>query len=566
MARFGRVIADPVLIWRCRVGDDIMVAMSESSLQPGARVGNYILQELIGAGGFAQVWKAAHHERPGRVVAVKIAVEEDFRRALSREGRLPDIDHPNVVPILDSDTRFADPPYIVLPYLPGGNLADLIAKHPHGLPEERVESLLRDILAGLAAAHGRGIVHRDVKPSNVLLDGGGKAMISDFGISLTAAAPGVVRTIVQSGSLNTNGMIAGTLAYMAPEVLEGNAATKSSDVYSVGVMLFEMLVGRRPGGLESPSRRRQDLRAARMWHDLYRSACAASDQRYADAKVMGDGLRSLKRRAAPPPAVRVHPEQVPPKPTAAPASIVVPHGTVERPPWQALSPMTAAQAKGYYGLGVLCAELGQYEEAIQNYDAALRLDPKDAMAYDRRGLAKGELGQYEEAIRDFDKAIRLDPKDARAYNNRGIAKADLGRHADAIEDFDEALRLDPQYVAAYTNRGLAKFNLGRHAHAIKDYDAAIRLDPKDAMAYYARGAAKFNLGRHADAIEDFEEAIRLDPKDATAYYGRAMAKFEKGDIEGACADRRKALEIEPSLPVGGFVNRLEDHVRSGGCR
>ena len=103
-----------------------MAPMSESSLQPGARVGNYLLQELIGAGGFAQVWKAVHHERPGRVVAVKIAVEEDFRRALSREGRMPDIDHPNVVPILDSDTRFAAIPYVVLPYLPGGSLADLI--------------------------------------------------------------------------------------------------------------------------------------------------------------------------------------------------------------------------------------------------------------------------------------------------------------------------------------------------------------------------------------------------------------------------------------------------------
>jgi formylglycine-generating enzyme required for sulfatase activity len=343
--------------------------MSESSLQPGARVGNYVLQELIGAGGFAQVWKAAHHERPGRVVAVKIAVEEDFRRALSREGRMPDIDHPNVVPILDSDTRFAAIPYVVLPYLPGGSLADLIAKHPHGLPEDRVESLLRDILAGLAAAHAQGIVHRDVKPSNVLLDGGGKAMISDFGISLTAAAPGVVRTIVQSGSLNTSGMIAGTLAYMAPEVLEGNAATPASDVYSVGVVLFEMLVGRRPGGLEFPSGRRRDLRAASVWDESYRIACGPADQRHADAKVMGDALRSLGQRAALPPAARGHPEQVlpkptaalrasrlwnrswwsleqvPPKPTAAPASIVVPRGTAEGLPWEAFSPMTPKQAK-----------------------------------------------------------------------------------------------------------------------------------------------------------------------------------------------------------------------------
>jgi serine/threonine protein kinase len=87
-ARSCRVITGPAQSWRSPAGRDIMVAMSESSLQPGARVGNYILQELIGAGGFAQVWKAVHHERPRRVVAVKIAVEEDFRRALSREGSM----------------------------------------------------------------------------------------------------------------------------------------------------------------------------------------------------------------------------------------------------------------------------------------------------------------------------------------------------------------------------------------------------------------------------------------------------------------------------------------------
>jgi hypothetical protein len=105
-------------------------------MQAGDRVGNYILNELVGRGAFAEVWQAHHHERPASVVAVKIATAPEFRRQLMREGRLPDIDDPHVVPILDSDTRLAAAPYIVMPYYPAGSLAELIARHHQGLARE----------------------------------------------------------------------------------------------------------------------------------------------------------------------------------------------------------------------------------------------------------------------------------------------------------------------------------------------------------------------------------------------------------------------------------------------
>src|SRR5436309_1948975 len=120
---------------------------AKAVLQTGSRIGNYVLKDKIGQGGFAEVWTAVHHERPGRTpVAIKIATDPEFRRQLADEGRLPDIQHPSVVPILDSDTRFAELPYIVMPYFAGGSLADEIAAHPEGLPEARVEALLYDLL------------------------------------------------------------------------------------------------------------------------------------------------------------------------------------------------------------------------------------------------------------------------------------------------------------------------------------------------------------------------------------------------------------------------------------
>jgi len=265
---------------------------SELKIEPNRRIGNYVLDEPIGRGAFAEVWKGHHHERPGRVVAVKIATHAEFRRQLAREGRLPDLDHPNVVAILDADTRFGDPPYIVMPFCPGGSLVDLIRKHPGGLPEDRVEQILRDVLSGLAAAHERGIVHGDVKPSNILLDGNGRALLTDFGLSHLTEAMAADASIQQSISLERGrDVLAGTLAYMAPEVRDGAPPTPASDVYCVGVVLFEMLTARRHQGIERPSHVRRGLSRGALWDQLFGRACAGLGARHASAQAMAAAFR-----------------------------------------------------------------------------------------------------------------------------------------------------------------------------------------------------------------------------------------------------------------------------------
>ncbi len=277
----------------------------KAGLQAGQRVGNYVLRELTGRGAFGEVWKAVHYESPHRVRALKIATNPEFRRQLSREGGLPDIDHPNVVPVLDSDT-LADPPYVVMPFVPGGNLADLLTRHRNGLPEERSESLMEDILAGLSAAHERGLVHRDIKPQNVLLEDDGRGRLTDFGLSTADAVPDAERSLIQSLSISIEHQpgLAGTLAYMAPEVLAGQRATKASDVFSVGVLLFEMLTGRRPAGIELPSQRCSDLREPARWDSLYSGACRPVETRYPDAMAMARELRALRETQAGPSSVR----------------------------------------------------------------------------------------------------------------------------------------------------------------------------------------------------------------------------------------------------------------------
>lgn len=100
-------------------------------------------------------------------------------------------------------------------------------------------------------------------------------------------------------------------------------------------------------------------------------------------------------------------------------------------------------------------EQGRYEEAIAEFDEAIRLDPTLAPAYSNRGGAYSNLGQYQRAIEDYDEAIRLDPQHAPAYSDRGDAYTKLGRHEQSIEDFDEAILLDPQLAIAYADRGVA---------------------------------------------------------------------------------------------------------------
>ena len=155
--------------------------------------------------------------------------------------------------------------------------------------------------------------------------------------------------------------------------------------------------------------------------------------------------------------------------------------------------------------------LGNYEGAIADFDAAIRLNPNHAEAYYNRGLAKGQLGQYSAAILDYEIAIQLKPDFALAYLNRGGMRSNLGQHAAAIADFDTAIRLGPDDAKAYYNRGIVKAALEQHIAAIADYDTAIRLNPGYTEAYNNRGNAKNDLGQHTAAIADFDTAIRLKP-------------------------------------------------------
>ena len=182
--------------------------------------------------------------------------------------------------------------------------------------------------------------------------------------------------------------------------------------------------------------------------------------------------------------------------------------------------------------------------------------PKDYPGYARRLLAwslnkRGELldedQQPTEALEDFQRAVELDPRNWRAIHNRGVSLAQSGKYKEAMADFDRTIDLQRRFVKAYFNRGELRYELGQFAEAIEDYNLAIRLRPDDSAAYNSRGHAYYRLGNYRGALDDYTAAIRTDSGSAAAYTNRGDAYADLGYFAQAARDYRTAIRLDPEL-------------------
>lgn len=213
----------------------------------GTRLGRYELRERIGKGGMAWVYKAWDNTLE-RWVAVKVlhehlADEKDFKARFEREAKLiASLSHPNIIQVYDFDViqrNDAATYYMVMAYVAGGSLRQQMEEfHEAGkrLPLSRIKAVLSGVADALAYAHQHGMVHRDVTPGNILFDDQGRPVLADFGIA----------RLVSGSRLTQTGMASGTPLYMSPEQGVGDPGDHRSDIYAVGVILFEMLTGSAP--------------------------------------------------------------------------------------------------------------------------------------------------------------------------------------------------------------------------------------------------------------------------------------------------------------------------------
>lgn len=207
------------------------------------------------------------------------------------------------------------------------------------------------------------------------------------------------------------------------------------------------------------------------------------------------------------------------------------------------SPSTQPTADDYFLQAGDKYKQGGYDEAIENYDEAIDLNPNYAVAYNNRGLARSKMGDKQGAFEDYSRAIALNPNSAEIYYNRGSVRADLGDKEGAFKDYSKAIALDPNLVAAYNNRGNVRYELGDKKGAIEDYDRAIRLNPNLAEIYSNRGLARSNLQDKQGAIEDYNRSISLNGKNAEAYYNRGIVRYYLKDTQGAIDDLQQAANL-----------------------
>ncbi|MDO5533648.1 MAG: Stk1 family PASTA domain-containing Ser/Thr kinase [Propionibacteriaceae bacterium] len=270
----------------------------------------YEVVEKLARGGMATVY-VANDLRLSRVVAVKVMNEglgdsDDFAARFDSEARAAaHLSHANVVSVFDQGTD-AGRPYIVMEYVPGFTLRQLITREAPMDPRRAIE-LLEPVASALAAAHAAGLIHRDIKPENVLISDRGQVKVADFGLA---------RAVTAQSSAATTGLVIGTVSYIAPELVTKGRADARSDVYSLGIVLYEMLTGRKPHAGETPIQvayshvhnqvSAPSLEVSATWRDgrggipayvdalVTTAAHRERDQRPRDAGVLVGHLRAAK--------------------------------------------------------------------------------------------------------------------------------------------------------------------------------------------------------------------------------------------------------------------------------
>ncbi|MBE9161292.1 tetratricopeptide repeat protein [Tychonema sp. LEGE 06208] len=546
----------------------------------------YRVVQILSSGAFGQTYLAVDTRRPGHPQCVvkqlrppsnTSAVLKTAYRLFKQEAEiLEKLGKHDQIPFLLAYFEESNQFYLVEEFVPGHALnREIVAGQPWR--EERVLSLLEEILQLLAFVHSQGVIHRDVNPSNLIRrKPDSKLVLIDFG-----SVKEVANHVIDFDTEFPRTIATGTPAYMPIEQFQGNPQF-SSDLYAVGMMAIQAITGL-PGTdlpkLQDPSPshtgeivwRNRAQCSPGLANIIDKMVCHQFGKRYQSAEDVLAALSKLTHRQEP------HTAQ---QKSRAPSLGSVDSFASRFGPrfwWLILAGLGAIslvfllsycsrpnpiKAKEYYEQGVEKSRNQDAEAALQAFNKSIQLNPNNADSFYLRGNANYDLKKYQEAIADYSQAIALNPKYFKAYFNRGLARNDFNDRRGAIEDYTQVLKLQPNDVDTYYERGITYLELQDYNMAIQDFTEAIRLQPKLVKAYHSRGLARAGSGDLQGAIGDYTEAIKLDAQNVDAFYSRGRARFHLGDYQGALADYSQVIAIDPKSG-DAYTNRCSTQLNLG---
>jgi tetratricopeptide (TPR) repeat protein len=218
-------------------------------------------------------------------------------------------------------------------------------------------------------------------------------------------------------------------------------------------------------------------------------------------------------------------------------------------------------------LGIAYDEVGRYEEAIEEFQEALRLDSGYIEVHNNLAVTYDKMGRYEEAIMELQEALRINPDYMEAHTNLGNIYVKLGRYDQAIAELKEAIKLNPSYAPAHNNLGNIYAEQKRNQEAIEEFQEALRLNPSYALVHNNLGNIYAEMGKLEDAVREFQEALSLDPEFPEAHHGLGLLYYSMGKFDRAVHAWIRAVYLNPEflesvpeklrLKVGQGISRLK---------
>lgn len=584
--------------------------LRHSPLDTGESVLHYEILEELGAGGMGIAYKAFDSNLK-RTVALKTlrsthdSESDEATQRLIREARAAAaLSHPNIC-VIYAIEQVGPLRFIAMEHVQGENLAEVIARGP--MAPDRVVGLALQVADALQWAHGRGILHRDIKPSNIMLTEDGQAKVLDFGLAKRLDVPD--SALSQTGTaLQEPGKLIGTLAYMSPEQVEAEPLDGRSDLFSLGVVLYELCSGTHPFLTDAfvstmariLGRPAEPLSAVapRVPQDLERVVMRCLEKRRDDRWPSAEALvRELRRLSSSPlwrpratrsrPSVAVLPfTNLGDDPSEEYFSDGITSELISRlAQSQELLVIARSSSMRYRDSDAPAAQIGRelgaralVRGSVRLEDGRCRLDvslldaetghdrwsdsyevPIDRI-FDIQDIIVGKIAEALSVERAYDGGAAVPTGDMQAFEAylRALYAYHKFSNADnlvAIELLQKAVELDPLYAQAHAllaSAFLARVERGWEeepgpwiGRAQEAVAQALRLDASISQAYSARALIAFVQGNSAEAEADVREALGRDPNNDIAHNLLGRIRSFRGEFEGAMAAFHDALRINP---------------------